>query len=50
MENEGRDNHAYGFIHEASLKLIDKDLGMNFDVIVGNPPYQTGDGLRCRAN
>jgi site-specific DNA-methyltransferase (adenine-specific) len=45
MEIEGRDNHAYGFIHEESMQLIGKDLGMHFDVIVGNPPYQmTGGG------
>lgn len=33
-----RDNHAYSFIHDKDV------LSMRFDVIVGNPPYQLGDG------
>lgn len=35
---EGRDNHAYSFLHGAypTKELAD----MNFDVIIGNPPYQ----------
>ena len=37
---ENRENYAYGFIHEAARKSIEKEIGMNFDVIVGNPPYQ----------
>lgn len=44
LEIEGRDNNAYGFIHTEGRKAILKDLGMKFDVIVGNPPYQVSDG------
>lgn len=40
LEVAGRDNKAYGFIHEAGRRAIRKEHGMNFDIIVGNPPYQ----------
>ena len=40
MERDNRDNYAYAFIHEAGRVAVWKDLGMKFDVIVGNPPYQ----------
>lgn len=36
----GTDNHAYGFIHATGRQAIEKELGMKFDVIVGNPPFQ----------
>lgn len=44
LEIDGRDNHAYGFIHLNGRNEILKDVGMKFDVIVGNPPYQQSDG------
>jgi len=37
----GRENYAHAFIHDAYPTKEMKE--MQFDVIVGNPPYQTGD-------
>jgi site-specific DNA-methyltransferase (adenine-specific) len=38
---DSRENYAYAFVHAA---YPTKEMGdMHFDVIVGNPPYQTGD-------
>lgn len=38
--DESKENYAYGFIHAVGLNGIKEELGMKFDVIVGNPPYQ----------
>lgn len=43
MERDNRENHAYAFIHAAGRKAFEKEYGMKFDVIVGNPPYQMDD-------
>jgi site-specific DNA-methyltransferase (adenine-specific) len=40
LERDRRDNHAYGFIHGDGRQLIEREMDMKFDVIVGNPPYQ----------
>jgi site-specific DNA-methyltransferase (adenine-specific) len=45
---EGLETHAYAFIHTANIKTRLAELfgdDMQFDVVIGNPPYQmTGGG------
>lgn len=44
---EGLETHAYAFIHTDDIKTRVAELfgaTMQFDVIIGNPPYQLDDG------
>jgi len=44
---EGFETHAYAFIHTDDIKTRVAELfggDMQFDVIIGNPPYQLDDG------
>jgi len=44
---EGLETHAYAFIHTDDIKARIAELfgdTMQFDVIIGNPPYQLDDG------
>lgn len=44
---EGFETHAYAFIHTGDIKTRVAELfgdDMQFDVVIGNPPYQLDDG------
>lgn len=35
------ENYAYAFLHLEGRRFIEKEIGVKFDIVVGNPPYQT---------
>lgn len=42
LRTDNRETYAYPFIHKSIKEIFYKD--MQFDVIIGNPPYQLNDG------
>lgn len=37
---ESMENYAYALLHQEGRRFIEKEIGLKFDIVVGNPPYQ----------
>jgi site-specific DNA-methyltransferase (adenine-specific) len=38
------ENYAYALLHQEGRRFIEKEIGLKFDVVLGNPPYQMDGG------
>lgn len=38
------ENYAYALLHQEGRRFIEKEIGLKFDIVVGNPPYQMDGG------
>lgn len=45
----GTENFAYPMLHQEGRKFIERMFGLKFDIVVGNPPYQTDSDGGTRA-
>ncbi len=34
------ENYAYALLHQEGRRFIEEEIGLKFDVVIGNPPYQ----------
>jgi len=41
---DGRERYSYPLLHSEARKQIDEEIGLKFDIVLGNPPYQMKSG------
>lgn len=44
LDSFDKERHAYAFIHSNGFSAVSEVMDMDFDIIVGNPPYQMDGG------